>query len=99
MSRAPRPRPAVAGPAHPRVADLPEAAGPDKQGITGDPLAAAIEPLWTIGDICSYARCSRRWVEGQRSAGRLPRPDARVGRCPRWRPETIRRWLETGGRP
>jgi hypothetical protein len=61
-------------------------------------LADAIEPLWTIDDICIYVRCSRRWVEGQRSAGRLPRPDAHVGRCPRWRPESIRRWIETGGR-
>ena len=32
-----------------------------------------------------------------RSAGGLPRPDMLIGRMPRWKPETIRRWIEGGG--
>jgi predicted DNA-binding transcriptional regulator AlpA len=42
---------------------------------------------------------SRRAVERERSAGRFPRPDLTIGRMPLWRPETIRRWVEGGGRP
>jgi hypothetical protein len=34
-----------------------------------------------------------------RSAGKLPRPDLHVGKLPRWKPESIRRWIEGGGRP
>jgi excisionase family DNA binding protein len=55
--------------------------------------------LWGIDDIAAYLAVSRRGVERLISAGRLPAPCVRVGRLPRWRPETIREWAETGGRP
>jgi predicted DNA-binding transcriptional regulator AlpA len=41
---------------------------------------------------------SRRAIERERSAGRFPKPDIQVGRMPLWRPETIRAWVEGGGR-
>lgn len=41
---------------------------------------------------------SRRTIERERSAGRFPRPDLIIGRMPLWRPETIREWVERGGR-
>ena len=41
---------------------------------------------------------SRRTLERERSAGRFPRPDLTIGRIPLWRPETIREWVERGGR-
>jgi predicted DNA-binding transcriptional regulator AlpA len=41
---------------------------------------------------------SRRAIERERSAGRFPRPDLTIGRMPLWRPETIRAWIEGGGR-
>ena len=41
---------------------------------------------------------SRRTIERERSAGRFPRPDLTIGRMPLWRPETIRDWVERGGR-
>lgn len=41
---------------------------------------------------------SRRTLERERSAGRFPRPDLRMGKMPLWRPETIREWIERGGR-
>jgi len=42
---------------------------------------------------------SRRAIERERSAGRFPKPDLTIGRMPLWKPETIRRWIDEGGRP
>jgi excisionase family DNA binding protein len=66
------------------------------------PLGGAgrpIEPLLSIDDLAGILNCSRPTIERMRAAGRLPRADLHVGRrSPRWKPETIRRWIETGGR-
>jgi predicted DNA-binding transcriptional regulator AlpA len=60
--------------------------------------AADLEPLLRMADLARVLNCSRRGVEQMRSAGRLPRPDLHVGnRSPRWRPQTIRDWIERGG--
>jgi predicted DNA-binding transcriptional regulator AlpA len=56
-----------------------------------------IEPLLSIDDLAAILSCSRRLIERMRSAGRLPKPDIKIGKMPRWRPETIRRWIEGGG--
>lgn len=32
-----------------------------------------------------------------RHAKRFPEPDVRLSRCVCWRPETVERWIETGG--
>jgi predicted DNA-binding transcriptional regulator AlpA len=70
----------------------PEAAPPAdlKPGLT---LAAAIEPLLSLDDLTVILNVSRRAVERLKSAGKLPRPDLTIGRMPRWRPESIRRWI------
>jgi hypothetical protein len=73
-------------------ASAPEAGPPDRLA------AARIEPALTINDWGRVLSCSRRGVERMRSAGKLPPPDFRVGRCPRWRAATVRAWLERGGR-
>ena len=52
-----------------------------------------------LDDVAKALGVSRRAIERERSAGRFPRPDALIGRMPLWRPETIRAWLERGGRP
>jgi hypothetical protein len=63
----------------------------------GPPAAGhVIEPLLSIDDLARILNCSRRLVERMRSAGNVPRPDFQVGRCPRWRPETIHRWIGEG---
>jgi hypothetical protein len=65
------------------------------------PLASAIEPLLTISDLARLYVCERRSIERMRAAGRLPKPDTYIGtgrRSPRWRAETILRWIEKGGR-
>src|SRR4051812_41595585 len=40
---------------------------------------------------------SRRALERERAAGRLPKPDLHIGKMPLWRVETVRAWLERGG--
>jgi predicted DNA-binding transcriptional regulator AlpA len=51
-----------------------------------------------IEEVAAALGVSRRAVERERSAGRLPRPDLTIGRMPLWRVETIRSWMERGGR-
>jgi hypothetical protein len=38
----------------------------------------------------------RRTLDKHRSAGRFPKPDKHIGKCPVWSPETIRRRVEEG---
>jgi predicted DNA-binding transcriptional regulator AlpA len=59
------------------------------------PAPLPIEAALTLDDLACLLAASRRTVERMRAAGKLPRPDFRVGRMPRWRPETIRAWLES----
>ncbi len=60
--------------------------------------AAGIEPLLSLDDLAAALSCSRRAVERLRSAGKLPAPDLKIGRCPRWKPETLRRWIDSQAR-
>jgi hypothetical protein len=48
-----------------------------------------------LGDLPGLTRLGRRTIERLRSAGRLPRPDVRLGRTPLWKVETIRQWIDT----
>jgi hypothetical protein len=75
--------------------DLPKTAGRSTTVGAGH----SIEPLLSIDDLAVILHCSRRLVERMRSAGKLPPPDLLVGRMPRWKPETIRQWIEQGGAP
>jgi hypothetical protein len=54
---------------------------------------------YRLDDLAAALNMSRRALERERSAGRLPKPDLHIGRAPLWKPETIRAWLERGGRP
>lgn len=58
---------------------------------------ATIEPLLSMNDVAAALNCSRRAVEAMRASGRFPKPDAMVGRCPRWKRETVTRWIDNGG--
>jgi hypothetical protein len=40
---------------------------------------------------------SRRAIERASYAGKFPEAGVHVGRCPLWRVETVRSWLEGGG--
>jgi hypothetical protein len=61
--------------------------------------AHRVEPLaYRIDEVAAALSLSRRVLERERSAGRFPAPDLNVGRMPLWKPETIRTWIERGGR-
>jgi hypothetical protein len=53
---------------------------------------------YRIEDLADALGVSRRFFERARVAGRLPKPDLRIGKVPLWRVETIRTWLDKGGR-
>jgi hypothetical protein len=58
-----------------------------------------IEPLaYRLDELADALGVSRRAIERERSAGRFPRPDLTIGKMPLWRPETVRSFLERGGR-
>jgi predicted DNA-binding transcriptional regulator AlpA len=69
-------------------------------GRTAQPEAPTpIEPMLSIRDLCRILGIDRRTFERMRAAGRIPAPSLIVGsRSPRWRPEVIRTWVESGGR-
>jgi hypothetical protein len=64
---------------------------------TGSP-STAVEPLWTIETVTKFLACSRRHIERERSAGRFPKPDLILGKRPRWKKETVMRWVDNVGR-
>jgi hypothetical protein len=51
-----------------------------------------------LDELATALGVSRRVLERERSAGRFPAPDLSVGRMPLWKPQTIRAWIEGGGR-
>jgi predicted DNA-binding transcriptional regulator AlpA len=71
----------------------PEAAKPKRT------LPADIEPMVGIDGLAAWLGCSRRLVERMRSGGKVPKPDIKIGKMPRWKAATIRAWIERGGKP
>ncbi len=62
------------------------------------PQPFGVERLaWRLSDVARALGVSRRTIERERSAGRFPAPDLRLGKAPLWQPQTIRRWVEGGG--
>jgi predicted DNA-binding transcriptional regulator AlpA len=51
-----------------------------------------------LDDAARAVGLSRRALERLRAAGKFPSPDKYLGKCPVWSPETIRKWIEAGGR-
>ena len=96
----PRHKPAVDGPGPVRLAnaiDPPE--DPRPEAKPGRALPAGIEPMIGIDDLAAILSCPRRLVERMRSAGKIPKPDIKIGKMPRWKAATIRSWIERGGKP
>jgi predicted DNA-binding transcriptional regulator AlpA len=60
-------------------------------------LSASIEPLGTIESWAGALVVSVPTIERLRRAGKIPPPDVMIGRLPRWKPSTIRAWIEGGG--
>ena len=51
-----------------------------------------------LAELAAALGISRRTLERERSAGRFPRPDLTIGKAPLWKPETIQRWVDSGGK-
>ena len=89
MSRSPAPE------AAPRPVGRPEPTAAIEPLLRSDRLATlGLEPLATLDDLAASLSVSRSSIERMKSAGKLPRPDLHIGRMPRWRPETVRRWID-----
>jgi hypothetical protein len=50
-----------------------------------------------IDELADALGVSRRALDRERSAGRLPKPDLHIGKMPLWRIETVHHWLASGG--
>lgn len=64
---------------------------------TTRPAPEDVDRLLSVADVCAALGCSRRWLEQARHAGRFPKPDAHVGRSPKWRRSTLEAWIARGG--
>jgi predicted DNA-binding transcriptional regulator AlpA len=53
---------------------------------------------YRLDELADALGVSRRTLERERSAGRFPKPDRKVGKMPLWSPETIREWIGRGGK-
>jgi predicted DNA-binding transcriptional regulator AlpA len=47
-----------------------------------------------LGELAKALGISRRTLERERSAGRFPMPDFKIGKAPLWRPGTVQAWIE-----
>lgn len=70
---------------------------PDDHEATPRPPLASVDRLaYRLDDLAAALGVSRRTLERERSAGRFPPPDRKIGKAPLWRVETIERWLLEG---
>ena len=63
-----------------------------KAAIKSKPSVARL--ALRLDEVADSLGMSRRAIERERSAGRFPAPDLRVGKAPLWRVETIRDWID-----
>jgi len=65
--------------------------------MTNSTATPTVANLLSKSDVARVLGCGVRTVERLISSKRLPEADVRVGRLPRWRPETIAEWINAGG--
>lgn len=53
---------------------------------------------YRLAELAKLLGISRRTLERERSARRFPPPDLTIGKAPLWKPGTIRRWIDSGGK-
>jgi predicted DNA-binding transcriptional regulator AlpA len=65
------------------------------------PEAGAAEAVpryaFRLNDVCTSLGMGRRTLEKLRAAGKFPKPDRHIGKCPVWHPSTVERWVKEGG--
>ena len=79
-----------------RPARRPEGGPPMKPQAESFPVPDRI--TYRLAELSKALGVSRRTLERERSAGRFPPPDLTIGKLPLWRVETVRRWVEGGGK-
>ena len=52
---------------------------------------------FSITEVARSLGVGRRTVERLISSGQFPKADFYIGRMPRWKPESVRQWIERGG--
>ena len=61
-------------------------------------LPPSIERLITIEDWATALVVSVPTIERLRHNKKIPPPDVMIGRLPRWKPSTVRDWIQGGGK-
>lgn len=76
----------------------PDPSAPDlTPSDSGRPEALPPRLTLRLEELAEALGVSRRTIERERSAGRFPKPDLKIGKAPLWKPETIRAWIDNGG--
>jgi predicted DNA-binding transcriptional regulator AlpA len=76
---------------------IPAHEGHGQRAESNPSLAAGIEPMYSISDVCRVLNINRRTFERMRASGRVPAHSLLVGRrSPRWTQAEIRRWIAEG---
>jgi hypothetical protein len=57
----------------------------------------AIEPLWTRADYARFLNVALPTFERWRSRGELCPADLMLNRMPRWRRQSVEKWMERNG--
>ncbi|WP_435009927.1 helix-turn-helix transcriptional regulator [Tundrisphaera lichenicola] len=81
---------------HPKQGPVAESGDRSVRGILDSHLAGRL--TLRLDELAKAIGVSRRTIERERSAGRFPAPDIKVGKAPLWKPETILKWIDGGGR-
>jgi predicted DNA-binding transcriptional regulator AlpA len=72
--------------------------------VRNDPRHEAAVPTeqlpklaYRIDEVAKALSVGRRTIEKLRAAGRFPKPDRHIGKCPVWAPQTIAQWVQQRG--
>lgn len=90
------PDPIIIGPPVPPEAGSDLATILTRLAVALERQAAPPRLAYRLSELAAALGVSRRILERERAAGRLPRPDLHIGRVPLWRVETAREWLAKG---
>ncbi|WP_422930882.1 helix-turn-helix transcriptional regulator [Singulisphaera sp. PoT] len=58
------------------------------------PAPVVLDTMIGMDELAKTLNISRRLLERLRAAKSIPEPDLVLGRMPRWKPETIKAWID-----
>jgi hypothetical protein len=71
---------------------------PAAEGRTMTANGNEIKPFYRLADFARITGVTPRTIATMRRDGRLPPPDARIGRCLLWKSETAESWINSLGK-